>query len=152
GTRRINKGMVDRLTYQNGGSNNAFTSNDYTAFFFSFPKSSWKIALQIEADRMRNLLLDPKEFEAERKVIMEERRIGEDEPPNQLYEQLNSMAFLEHPYRYPTIGWMADLRRVTRDQVVAFYNQFYVPANAVLVIVGDVRTPEALAEAAKAFA
>src|SRR5207237_211843 len=72
GTRRIGKGMVDRLTYQNGGTNNAFTSNDYTAFFFNFPKARWKVALTIEADRMRNLLLDPKEFDSERKVVMEE--------------------------------------------------------------------------------
>src|SRR5438094_3879153 len=79
GTRRIGKGMVDRLTYQNGGSNNAFTSNDYTAFHFNFPKHHWKVALQIEADRMRNLLMDPVEFESERKVIMEERRQMEDD-------------------------------------------------------------------------
>jgi zinc protease len=152
GTRRIGKGMVDRLTYQNGGSNNAFTADDYTAYQFSFPRGSWKVALRIEADRMRNLLLDPKEFEAERKVVMEERRQYEDDPATQLDEQLNGVAFLAHPYRNPTIGWMPDLRRVTRSEVVRFYEQYYLPANAVLVIVGDVRAGDALRAATTAFA
>jgi zinc protease len=152
GTRRIGKGMVDRLTYLNGGSNNAATTSDYTYYYFNFPRSTWKVALRIEADRMRNLLLDPKEFEAERKVVMEERREGEDDPATQLEEQLRSVSFLAHPYRYPTIGWMADLRRATRSEVVEFYNRYYVPANAILVIAGDVQAPAAMHEAATAFA
>ncbi|MGV3720333.1 MAG: M16 family metallopeptidase, partial [Actinomycetota bacterium] len=151
GTKKLKKGEVDRLTYQNGGSNNAFTFNDYTAYEFNLPRQSWKVALQIEADRMRNCSFDAKEFEAERQVVMEERRIGEDEPAQQFAEQLNAITYVAHPYRNPVIGWMADLKRVTRDEVYAFYLKHYRPSNATLVITGDVSAAEALAAAEQAF-
>jgi zinc protease len=151
GTRKLKKGEIDRLTYQNGGSNNAFTFNDYTAYEFNFPKQTWKVALSIEADRMRNCSFDTKEFDAERQVVMEERRIGEDEPAQQFQEQLNAISFVAHPYRNPVIGWMADLKRVSRDEVYAFYQQYYRPSNATLVITGDVTPQEALATARAAF-
>ncbi|MCC2671392.1 MAG: putative Zn-dependent peptidase, partial [Armatimonadetes bacterium] len=73
GTKKLKKGEVDRITYQNGGTNNAFTFNDYTAYEFNLPRQSWKVALAIEADRIRNCSFDAKEFEAERQVVMEER-------------------------------------------------------------------------------
>jgi len=152
GTRKLPKGAIDRITYQNGGSNNAFTFNDYTAYEFNLPKANWKAALAIEADRMRNSLFDKKEFEAERLVVMEERRGGEDEPAQQFAEQLNAMTFLVHPYRNPVIGWMDDLKRVSRDEVYSFYQKYYVPANCTLVITGDVTPEEALAAAREAFA
>jgi len=152
GTKKLAKGAVDRITYQNGGSNNAFTFNDYTGYEFNLPRDRWKVALEIEADRMRNCTFDAKEFEAERQVVMEERRGGQDDPEQNFGEQLNAMAFLAHPYRNPVIGWMEDLKRVTRDEVYAFYLKYYVPANATLVIAGDVPAPEALAAARAAFA
>jgi zinc protease len=151
GTKKLKKGEIDRLTYQNGGSNNAFTFNDYTAYEFNFPKQTWKVALSIEADRMRNCSFNAKEFDSERQVVMEERRIGEDEPSQQFAEQLNAISFVAHPYRNPVIGWMADLKRVTRDEVYAFYQQYYRPSNATLVITGDVTPEEALATARQAF-
>lgn len=151
GTKKLKKGEIDRLTYQNGGNNNAFTFNDYTAYEFNFPKQTWKVALSIEADRMRNCSFDAKEFDSERQVVMEERRIGEDEPSQQFSEQLNAISFVAHPYRNPVIGWMADLKRVTRDEVYAFYQQYYRPSNATLVITGDVTPEEALASAREAF-
>jgi len=151
GTKTLKKGEVDRLTYQNGGSNNAFTFNDYTAYEFNLPKQNWKVALRIEADRMRNCSFDAKEFEAERQVVMEERRIGEDEPAQQFGEQLNAITYVAHPYRNPVIGWMDDLKRVTRDEVYAFYLKYYRPSNATLVITGDVSAEEALKAAREAF-
>lgn len=152
GTRRLRKGEIDRLTYRHGGSNNAFTFNDYTAYEFHFPKQHWKVALRIEADRMRNCVFDPKELEAERRVVMEERRESEDDPVLQCSEQLNALSFLSHPYGNPVIGWMDDLRRLTREEVVAFYRKFYVPANATLVVTGDVTPAEAMAAIRSAFA
>lgn len=151
GTQKLKKGEVDRITYQNGGNNNAFTYNDYTAYEFNFPKQTWKVALSIEADRMRNCSFNAKEFDAERQVVMEERRIGEDEPSQQFSEQLNAISFVAHPYRNPVIGWMADLKRVSRDEVYAFYQKYYRPSNATLVITGDVTPEEALATAREAF-
>ena len=151
GTHKLAKGEIDRLTYQNGGSNNAFTFNDYTAFEFNFPKKNWTVALQIEADRMRNCVFDKKEFDAERQVVMEERRQGQDDPEQAFGEQLNTLLFQVHPYRNPVIGWMGDIRRVPRDSVYAFYQKFYVPANCTLVITGDVDPQQALAAAGSAF-
>ncbi len=151
GTRKLPKGEIDRLTFRHGGSNNAFTFNDYTAYEFHFPKRHWKVALQIEADRMRNCVFDPKELESERQVVMEERREGEDDPVQQLGEQLNAMSFLSHPYRNPVIGWMEDLRRVTRNEIMAFYRKYYVPANATLVVTGDVTPAEAMVAVRSAF-
>lgn len=151
GTRKLAKGAIDRLTYQNGGTNNAFTYYDYTAFQFDFPRQSWKSALRIEADRMRNCAFDRQEFEAERQVVMEERRGRLDDPDQQFGEQLNAMAYTVLPYRNPVIGWMEDLKRLTRDQVYAFYQRYYVPANATLVITGDVQPEDAFAAARAAF-
>lgn len=151
GTHKLKKGEVDRLTYQHGGSNNAFTYNDYTAYEFHFPKRHWKVALKIEADRMRNSVFDAQEFEAERQVVMEERRGSQDDPVQEFAEQLNAMSFVSHPYRNPVIGWMEDLRRLTREEVLAFYRKYYVPANATLVIAGDVTPEEAVAAARTAF-
>lgn len=152
GTRKLKKGEVDRLTYQNGGTNNAFTFNDYTAYEFNFPKANWKVALTIEAERMRNATFDKAEFEAEREVVMEERRGQQDDPASRFGEQLNTLIFTAHPYRNPVIGWMEDLKRVTRDEVYAFYQKYYVPANATLVVTGDVTPQEAFTAVESAFA
>lgn len=152
GTRKYKKGEIDRLTYRNGGTNNAFTFNDYTAYEFNFPKSTWKTALEIEAERMRNCVFDNAEFEAEREVVMEERRGEQDDPASRFGEQLSTVLWLAHPYRNPVVGWMEDLKRVTRDEVYAFYRRYYVPANATLVITGDVTPEEAVAAAREAFA
>jgi len=152
GTERLKKGEIDRLTYQYAGTNNAFTFNDYTAYEFNFPREHWEVALRIEADRMRNCRFDAAEFEAERQVVMEERRGGQDDPSRRFGEQIGTALFTAHPYRNPVIGWMEDLKRVTRDEVYAFYRRHYTPGNATLVITGDVSAEEALRAAGKAFA
>src|SRR5215212_5470086 len=87
---------------------------------------------------MRNTVIDPKEFEAERQVVMEERRGGTDDPVQQFGEQMMTASFEALPYRNPIIGWMEDLKRLPREKVQAFYQRYYVPANATLVISGDV--------------
>jgi zinc protease len=152
GTRRHPKGEIDRITLRNGGSNNAFTTADYTAYHFSFPRDRWQVALEIEADRMRGSQFPEGDFEPERQVVMEERRSGEDDPAERLEEETRAITFVAHPYGSPVIGWMADLQRLTRDDVMAFYRGRYVPANAILVIAGDVATRSALAAARRAFA
>lgn len=151
GTQRLKKGEIDRLTYRNGGSNNAYTGNDFTTYVFNFPRRSWETALKVEADRMRNTRFDPKEFEAERKVVMEERRQSEDDPEQRLSEELTAISLLNHPYRNPVVGWMDDLKRVTMTDVREFYLKHYVPANATLVIIGGVTPDEAFGATERAF-
>ena len=95
---------------------------------------------------MRNLLLAPAEIDSERKVVMEERRSRiDDDPEGVVYEAMSSMAFLAHPYRWPIIGWMSDIARIDPAELRAFYDTYYQPNNAILVIAGDVKAPDALA-------
>ncbi len=151
GTRRLKKGEIDRLTYEAGGTNNAFTSSDSTSYVFNLPRRNWELALRIEADRMRNCTFDKAEFEAERQVVMQERRISVDDSSQNFQEQLWATTFLAHPYRNPIIGWMEDLRRLTRSDVVAFYRRYYRPSNATLVITGDVAPEESFRAVEQAF-
>ena len=145
GTRRFGKGEVDRLTTELGGANNAFTGHDHTGYWFELAADRWQQALELEADRMRNLLLDPAEIDSERQVVMEERRMRtEDNPDGLLAEQLMATAFSAHPYQWPVIGWMTDIARINPAELRAFYDLYYRPNNAVLVIVGDFAAPALL--------
>jgi zinc protease len=138
GSARFAKGEIDRLTASGGGSNNAFTSHDYTAYFFDFAADRWEQALEIEADRMRACLLDPAEFEAEKQVVLEELAMGKDDPWNDVQDEVVSHAFTAHPYRHPIIGWADDLRAVGVAGMRAWYERHYRPDNAIAVVVGDV--------------
>ncbi|MET0850206.1 MAG: pitrilysin family protein [Candidatus Rokuibacteriota bacterium] len=145
GTRAHGKGEFARLVEQSGGQDNAFTSQDVTAYYVDIAADRVDLVLRLEADRMRNLLLDPKEIDAERAVVMEERRTrSEDDPEGALSEELSAIAFKAHPYRWPTIGWMEDIRRVGPAEIRAFYDTYYVPNNALLVAVGDFDAPALL--------
>lgn len=144
GTERLAKGEIDLVTLRNGGSNNAFTWLDYTAFYFSFASDRWEIALEVEADRMRGTLFDPSEFEAEKRVVIEELQIGLDGPWDQLEYEVWATAFRQHPYHNPTVGWIEDLVGATADDMRAYYDQWYHPRNATLVVVGDFETDRAL--------
>jgi zinc protease len=145
GTRAHGKGEFARLVEQSGGQDNAFTSQDVTAYYVDIAADRVDLVLRLEADRMRNLLLDPKEVDAERAVVMEERRTrSEDDPEGALSEELSAIAFKAHPYRWPTIGWMEDIRRVGPAEIRAFYDTYYVPNNALLVAVGDFDAPALL--------
>jgi zinc protease len=110
------------------------------------------LVIDLEADRMRNLLLDPKDIEAERQVVMEERRTRtEDDPEGFLGEELSAVAFKAHPYRWPIVGWMEDIRRITPEEIRAHYATYYVPNNALVVAVGDFKGPELLEKIKGAF-
>ncbi len=145
GTSKIGPGQFSRIIRKNGGRDNAFTSEDYTGYFETFASDRVELALKLEADRMRGLLLDSKEIEAEKKVVMEERRLRtEDDPVSALREAMGAAAFQAHPYRQPIIGWMTDIERLTREDLVRYYNTYYVPNNAVLLVVGDFKSDELL--------
>ncbi len=152
GTAKVGPGQYSRTVQKNGGRDNAFTSDDYTGYFETFASDRVELALELEADRMRGLLLDPREVESEKKVIMEERRLRtDDDPVSALREVTEATAFLVHPYRQPVIGWMSDLERLTREDLVRHYNTYYVPNNAVLIVVGDFKSDELLPKIRKYF-
>jgi zinc protease len=146
GTPTRGRGEISRLIEQNGGRDNAFTTKDMTGYYVNIAADRLDLVLAIEADRMRNLLLDPAEIDSERKVVMEERRMRTDDDPDGLVdEEMNSMAYKAHPYRWPVIGWMADIARINQKELRAFYDTYYVPNNAILVIAGNVKAADALA-------
>lgn len=139
GTPTIGAGEFSRLVAAAGGRDNAFTSRDYTAYFQQVPKQKLEQMMQLEADRMRHLTLDAKEFAQEIKVVMEERRLRTDDQPHAaLSEQMHAMAFQAHPYRVPVIGWMNDLEAMTVQDARDWYDRWYVPNNAYVIVVGDV--------------
>jgi len=139
GTPSVGPGEFNKRVAAAGGRDNAFTSRDYTAYFQQVPKEKLDEMMQLEADRMRHLNVDAKEFEQEIKVVMEERRMRtDDNPQSKLFEQMNAVAFQSHPYRRPIIGWMNDLETMTATDAKAWYETWYVPNNAYVVITGDV--------------
>ncbi|MBI3108197.1 MAG: insulinase family protein [Candidatus Rokubacteria bacterium] len=152
GTLTHGKGEFARLVERNGGQDNAFTAQDMTSYFVNVAADKVNLVLGLEADRMRHLLLDPKEVDSERQVVMEERRTRtEDDPDGLLSEELNAVAFKAHPYRWPIIGWMEDINRINPVELRAFYDRYYVPNNAILAVVGDVKAPEVLARIRETF-
>ncbi|KFB67966.1 pitrilysin family protein [Candidatus Accumulibacter vicinus] len=139
GTPSAGPGEFNRRVAAAGGRDNAFTSRDYTAYFQQVPKGKLSEMMQLEADRMRHLTLDPKEFAQEIRVVMEERRLRTDDQPQALlFEQLSAVAFQAHPYRVPIIGWMNDLENMTVNDARLWYERWYAPNNAYVVVVGDV--------------
>src|SRR5215471_19328225 len=151
GTDRYKKGEIDLLTHLNGGANNAFTWLDFTAYYFTFASDRWEAALEIEASRMRNTTFAEQEFAAEKKVVEEELRIGLDGPWEALENEVWATAFRQHPYHWPTVGWIEDLERATAADMRAYYDKWYHPRNATLVIVGDFNTEETLDRIADLF-
>src|SRR4029078_5119232 len=111
GTDRFKKCEIDLLTLKNGGANNAFTSHDFTAYYFNFASDRWHAALDIEADRMVNCVFDHDEFEAEKKLVIEELKTSLDSPWGLLFQELDAAAYKVHPYRNPIVGWLVDVER-----------------------------------------
>src|SRR6266545_1413968 len=139
GTPAHGKGQFARIVEENGGQDNAFTSHDVTSYYVNIAADRVDLVLGLEADRMRNLLLDPREIDSERQVVAEERRTRmEDDPDGYLEEEFLAAAYKAHPYGWPVIGWMEDIQRINPTELRAFYNRFYQPNNALLVIAGDV--------------
>jgi zinc protease len=152
GTPRHGPRQFARLIEQNGGQDNAFTTHDVTSYFVNIAADRLDLVIELEADRMQNLLLDPREIDSERQVVIEERRTRtEDDPGGFLGEAVSAIAFKAHPYGQPIIGWMEDLTRITPEEIRAFYKTYYVPSNAIVVAVGDFKAAEVLDRIRKTF-
>ena len=152
GTKNISSGEFSKKIAAVGGRDNAFTSRDYTGYFQQLHKSKLALAMKLEADRMRNLILTEEEFAKEIKVVMEERRLRTDDQPHALvYEKMMSVAYQSHPYRRPIIGWMNDLENMRVGDAQEWYDRWYAPNNAVLVLVGDVDPKEVYSLAQKYY-
>ncbi len=152
GTKKYGPKTFSQTVMRNGGNDNAFTGKDYTAYFETFAADRIAISLELESDRMQNLLLDPKEFRSEREVVKEERRMRtDDDPTATMVEQMTAAAFIAHPYEWPVIGWMADINNITRDDLYSHYRLYYAPNNATIVVVGDFNTQALLPQIEKYF-
>ena len=152
GTATHGKGQFARVIEENGGQDNAFTSHDVTSYYVNIAADRVDLVLGLEADRMRHLLLDPKEIASERQVVAEERRTRmEDDPEGYLEEEFLAAAYKAHPYGWPVIGWMEDIQRINPTELRAFYDRFYQPNNALLVVGGDVDARRVIARARETF-
>jgi len=152
GTKKHKSGEFEKMVSAIGARNNAFTSQDYTAYYEVLAADKLEAAMEIEADRMRNLVFDPEEFKKEIEVVKEERRWRTDDKPSSLLrEQFNAVAFLNSPYRAPVIGWMVDLEGMKVADAYDWYKKWYTPNNATLVVVGDVDPEKVTAMAKKYF-
>jgi zinc protease len=135
----------DRLLESRGGSSNAYTSNDLTAYYEDFASDALEAVIDLESDRMRSLALTPETLEQERQVVKEERRLRTDNSVfGVMEEQLEALVFLAHPYRWPVIGWMEDIERITREDCAEFFRTYYAPGNAAIYAVGDLDPDHAL--------
>src|SRR5262245_4764806 len=152
GTPTHGPGVYARTVERNGGQNNAFTTQDVTSYYVDIAADRLDLVLELEADRMSNLLLDPKIINSEREVVIEERRTRtEDDPGGFLGEEVSALAFRAHPYGQPIIGWMVDLTRITPEEIAAFYRTYYGPGNAILVAVGDFKASDAMTKIKATF-
>ena len=152
GTEDLPAGKFSEIIAAHGGRENAFTSKDYTAYFQRISNEHLELCLSLEADRMRNLLLSEEEFVKEIEVIKEERRLRTDDKPTSLtYERFNAVAFANNPYRQPIIGWMEDLETMNVEDLRAWYETWYAPNNATLVVVGDVSAKQVFSLAKEYF-
>jgi zinc protease len=139
GTRDVPPGMFSRIVAQNGGRDNAFTAEDYTAFHQTVAADRLELVMKMEADRMNGLVIDDAVVVPERQVILEERRSRIDNSPAALLdEQVRAALYLNHPYRIPTIGWEHEMEQLSTEDAIAWYRTWYHPNNAVLVVAGDV--------------
>lgn len=152
GTKTVPAGKFSRLIAAAGGKENAFTAQDQTTYYQQLEKSNLPLSIKLEADRMANLNLTDEEFAKEIKVVMEERRWRtEDKPQSKVNEQFNSTIYHVHPYGRPVVGWMNDLENMTAADAREWYNTWYAPNNATLVVVGDVNAQDVLKLAKQYF-
>lgn len=143
GAKKYGPGELDKVMESNGGSNNAYTSQNVTVYQDWFPKSALPKIFDIEADRIQNLTFDPQKIESEREVVASERRLSvENENGGILDEQLWATAFLAHPYQWPVIGWTSDIQHWTIEDLKHHFEMGYSPSNATMVAVGDVMPEE----------
>ena len=152
GSNKVGPGEASLILRDLGAQENAFTSDDYTAYYQVLARDRLGVAFELEADRMASLRLPPEEFKREIEVIKEERRLRtDDQPMSKAYELFSAMAFPSSGYHTPTIGWMVDLERMSVGELRAWYEEWYAPNNATLVVVGDVTPDEVKALAQRYF-
>lgn len=152
GTAKYGPGQFSAVISANGGDDNAFTGRDYTAYFQNLAQDRLALALELEADRMRNLTLPAAEYVKEIEVVKEERRLRtEDSPTSLAVEQFYANAFILSPYRNPVIGWMTDLQSLTLEDMSHWYRRWYAPNNAILIVVGDVEAEQVFTLATRFF-
>jgi len=144
GTEKYGPKEYNIIIEEAGGLENAFTSIHRTVYYAHLRSDRYELELELEADRMQNLLIPLEEFVPEKGVVMEERRLRENDPYYSLYEHLDLISFSYSPYRNPIIGFMSDIERIARDDVYEWYKKYYNPANAIIIIAGDVNPDEAL--------
>ena len=152
GTKKYPLGQFSKIISNNGGDDNAFTSKDYTAYYQKMSIEKLDIALELEADRMQNLQFSEKEFQKERNVVAEERRLRTDDKPNRALLEKFNQNFYDNPYQRPVIGWMKDIQNYQLSDLKKWYRQWYQPKTAVLVIVGDVTPSIVFAKVKQHFA
>ncbi len=152
GTKNHRPGEFAERVAEIGGSENAFTSYDYTAYYQTVPPVALGTMMAYEADRMRNLVLTDDVIGPERDVILEERRMRiENSPDALLDEEVDAALYQNHPYRVPVIGWMHEMEQLNRIDATSFYDRYYAPNNAILVVAGDVEPGEVRALAEKTY-
>jgi zinc protease len=146
GTKDNPQGKFSELVADFGGQENAFTANDYTAYFQRVPKDHLRVCMEYEADRMKNLVLTDEVVAPERDVVLEERRMRTDSDPSDiLNEAVQAALYTHHPYGKPIIGWSHEIESLDRNDALAYYDRFYTPENAILVVAGDVEASEVIA-------
>ncbi|MBL4638003.1 MAG: insulinase family protein [Proteobacteria bacterium] len=151
GTENLGPNEFSQIIAANGGRENAFTGRDYTAYFQTLEKDRLEVSFRLEAERMRKLRIDEAEILKERDVVSEERRMRTDDNPKSLLrEAFNSTAFVNSPYHHPVIGWMSDIQNYSLDDLNIWYQKWYAPNNATVVVVGDVE-PAAVFSLAKQY-
>jgi zinc protease len=151
GSPQFPPGSLDRLVSREGGRWNAFTTNDFTAYYETLPADRIDLALRLESDRMANAIMTAEEVESERTVIISERQMYENHPSFQLREELIAAAFRIHPYHHEVIGDQVDLETMSRDELYNHYLRYYVPGNAVVVAAGDFDSQDMMARIEQLF-
>ena len=152
GTEKHGPKTFSRAIQRAGGTDNAFTSKEYTGYFELLASDRIGLPIELEADRMRNLILAKDAVLSERDVVMEERRLRyEDDPQSMVYEEVIATAFQNHSYRWPVIGWMSDLKDLKPGDLMSHYQTYYAPNNAVIIVVGDVQKGDIVSKITAAF-
>lgn len=152
GTPSFGPGELSRIIADNGGEENASTSDDFTNYYEELPADKLEISFKLEADRMQHLSLDAQAFSKEIQVVMEERRLRtDDDPESKLFERFCATAYIASPYHHSTIGWMNDLANMQVTDLRQWYQTWYAPNNATVLVVGDVKPHEVHALAQQYF-
>ncbi|MBF0459004.1 MAG: insulinase family protein [Nitrospirae bacterium] len=152
GTPKYGSKTFSNIVQRNGGMDNAGTTRDYTVYYQNLASDRINLSIEMEADRMANLLLKTEDVDSEKKVVMEERRMRiEDDPEDLLFEAVSAKAFNAHPYHNPVIGWMEDISSLSREDLMRYYKTYYAPNNAVIIVAGDVNPDEIMKSITKHF-